>query len=51
MKATFIIFIVVLISGISNAQSMLCIYKGGYFIKNDNIWYEYRPAEWFACRD
>ena len=28
-----------------NAQSFLCTYEGGYFIKNDNVWYEYRPEE------
>ena len=29
----------------SFSQSMLCTYKGGYFIRNGNNWYEYRPHD------
>ena len=30
---------------IAYAQSMLCTYKGGYFIRSGNTWYEYRPQD------
>lgn len=29
----------------AKAQSMLCTYKGGYFIRDGNNWYEYRPEK------
>ena len=28
-----------------NVQSMICIYEGGYFIRNGKKWYEYRPKD------
>lgn len=33
----------IIISVFADSQSMLCLYKGGYFIRNGNSWYEYRP--------
>lgn len=29
----------------ASVKSMLCTYKGGYFIRNGNNWHEYRPQE------
>lgn len=46
MKKRILLLVLALASVvIANAQSMLCTYKGGYFIRNDNTWYEYRPQD------
>lgn len=43
MKRTVLLLVCIVVSILINAQSVLCLYKGGYFIRNGNTWYEYRP--------
>lgn len=46
MKKVFLLLLLALASfATTYAQSMLCTYKGGYFIRNGNTWYEYRPQK------
>lgn len=42
MKKFVLLVFVLMVSMITNAQSMLCTYNEGFFIKNGNAWYEYR---------
>lgn len=41
----FIAFLLLFVSISVFAQSFLCTYKGGYFIKNGSTWHEYRPQQ------
>ena len=45
MKKLLILLLNILFTVSINAQSMLCTYQGGYFIRNGNTWYEYRPKD------
>lgn len=44
-KSVFVLLLAFVSLTIATAQSMLCTYKGGYFIRNGNNWYEYRPHD------